>query len=324
MGAQAGRAGAAGGRGRSSRSPPTATSTRASRPRRPRFATRLRLRGRARRASAPSSASAAALAGRVATADGRRRPRASRTLVREARLGRRADGRGDLGAVRDPGLPLARHRAVGERRPDGGRPHRRLARATRSASGTSTATASRRCGDKQPNGAHRALVELERRGQLDAVITQNIDRLHRRAGTQRLVEVHGTIDTSSCLTCGARARSTRCARGWRPRRSRVPALRLRRAAEARRRAVRRVPARGRARAGLRAGRRRPTCCSASAPRWRSTRSRSCPGVTRQAGGEVAIVTAGPDALGRPRRRQARRRRRRRARGPARRALARAA
>jgi len=58
--------------------------------------------------------------------------------------------------------------------------------------------------DKEPNGAHRALVELERRGRLQAVVTQNIDRLHRRAGTQRLVEVHGSIATSSCLACGAR------------------------------------------------------------------------------------------------------------------------
>jgi NAD-dependent deacetylase len=58
--------------------------------------------------------------------------------------------------------------------------------------------------DKQPNGAHRALVELQDMGLLDAVVTQNIDRLHRRAGTTGLVEVHGTIDTSSCLACGAR------------------------------------------------------------------------------------------------------------------------
>jgi NAD-dependent deacetylase len=57
--------------------------------------------------------------------------------------------------------------------------------------------------DKQPNGAHAALVELERRGVLAAVITQNIDMLHRKAGTQTLVEVHGTIEHSSCLTCGA-------------------------------------------------------------------------------------------------------------------------
>ena len=58
-------------------------------------------------------------------------------------------------------------------------------------------------GDKQPNGAHRVLVELEERGMLDAVITQNIDRLHRRAGQRELVEVHGTIETSSCLACRA-------------------------------------------------------------------------------------------------------------------------
>jgi NAD-dependent deacetylase len=57
--------------------------------------------------------------------------------------------------------------------------------------------------DKQPNGAHAALVELERQGKLDAVITQNIDMLHRKAGTQELVEVHGTIAHSSCLDCGA-------------------------------------------------------------------------------------------------------------------------
>lgn len=57
---------------------------------------------------------------------------------------------------------------------------------------------------KEPNGAHAALVELERRGKLAAVVTQNIDRLHRKAGTAELVEVHGTIDSSSCLSCGGR------------------------------------------------------------------------------------------------------------------------
>jgi NAD-dependent deacetylase len=56
--------------------------------------------------------------------------------------------------------------------------------------------------DKQPNAAHAALVELEARGKLTAVVTQNIDMLHRRAGTQELVEVHGTIEHSSCLACG--------------------------------------------------------------------------------------------------------------------------
>jgi NAD-dependent deacetylase len=56
--------------------------------------------------------------------------------------------------------------------------------------------------DKQPNGAHRALVELERRGILAAVITQNIDMLHRRAGTKELVEVHGSVATCTCPRCG--------------------------------------------------------------------------------------------------------------------------
>jgi NAD-dependent deacetylase len=57
---------------------------------------------------------------------------------------------------------------------------------------------------KRPNAAHAALVELERRGVLRAVVTQNIDRLHGEAGTRELVEVHGSIATSSCLVCGAR------------------------------------------------------------------------------------------------------------------------
>jgi NAD-dependent deacetylase len=59
-------------------------------------------------------------------------------------------------------------------------------------------------GDKEPNPAHRALADLEERGLLEAVITQNIDRLHRRAGSREIVEVHGSIATSSCTTCGSR------------------------------------------------------------------------------------------------------------------------
>jgi NAD-dependent deacetylase len=57
---------------------------------------------------------------------------------------------------------------------------------------------------KQPNEAHRALVTLERHGLLDGVITQNVDMLHRRAGTRELVEVHGSIATCSCQACGER------------------------------------------------------------------------------------------------------------------------
>ncbi len=56
---------------------------------------------------------------------------------------------------------------------------------------------------KHPNSAHRALAAMERAGLLDAVITQNIDLLHRRAGTHELVEVHGSIATCSCSGCRA-------------------------------------------------------------------------------------------------------------------------
>jgi NAD-dependent deacetylase len=57
-------------------------------------------------------------------------------------------------------------------------------------------------GEAQPNDGHRALAELEERGWVRALITQNIDRLHERAGSRALVEVHGSIRTSSCLDCG--------------------------------------------------------------------------------------------------------------------------
>jgi NAD-dependent deacetylase len=54
----------------------------------------------------------------------------------------------------------------------------------------------------EPNDAHRALAELERRGLVSAVVTQNIDLLHTRAGSRGVVEVHGSIRTASCLECG--------------------------------------------------------------------------------------------------------------------------
>jgi NAD-dependent deacetylase len=57
---------------------------------------------------------------------------------------------------------------------------------------------------KRPNGAHFALAELERRGLLAGVITQNIDGLHAAAGTADPVEVHGSVRTASCLRCGFR------------------------------------------------------------------------------------------------------------------------
>jgi len=57
-------------------------------------------------------------------------------------------------------------------------------------------------GDIDPNRAHEALAELEARGLLEAVITQNIDMLHTRAGCERVIEVHGSIRSLSCQGCG--------------------------------------------------------------------------------------------------------------------------
>ncbi|MHB8681627.1 MAG: SIR2 family NAD-dependent protein deacylase [Acidimicrobiales bacterium] len=57
-----------------------------------------------------------------------------------------------------------------------------------------------------PNAGHRALVELERRGQLHALVTQNVDGLHIRAGhdPDLVVEIHGTMRETMCMRCGAR------------------------------------------------------------------------------------------------------------------------
>jgi NAD-dependent deacetylase len=56
----------------------------------------------------------------------------------------------------------------------------------------------------RPNSGHAAIVALERRGKLHALITQNIDGLHQKAGTsaRRVIEVHGTVHAVVCLSCG--------------------------------------------------------------------------------------------------------------------------
>ena len=58
-----------------------------------------------------------------------------------------------------------------------------------------------------PNEGHRALVQLERRGKLETLITQNVDGLHQIAGSspERVVEIHGTMREVACLDCGDRA-----------------------------------------------------------------------------------------------------------------------
>jgi NAD-dependent SIR2 family protein deacetylase len=55
-----------------------------------------------------------------------------------------------------------------------------------------------------PNAGHHAVAELERRGLLTGIITQNVDGLHQAAGAQRVIELHGSIDRVVCLCCGRR------------------------------------------------------------------------------------------------------------------------
>jgi NAD-dependent deacetylase len=58
-----------------------------------------------------------------------------------------------------------------------------------------------------PNASHHALVELERKGHLQTLVTQNIDGLHQRAGSSpdRVIEIHGTMRDVVCMACGERA-----------------------------------------------------------------------------------------------------------------------
>ena len=56
--------------------------------------------------------------------------------------------------------------------------------------------------DAQPNAAHRKLAEWEAAGKLQAVITQNIDGLHQKAGSRRVLELHGSVLRNHCQTCG--------------------------------------------------------------------------------------------------------------------------
>ncbi|MEW5836096.1 MAG: NAD-dependent protein deacetylase [Pseudomonadota bacterium] len=59
----------------------------------------------------------------------------------------------------------------------------------------------RRFGRAEPNATHHALVALERRGQVELLVTQNVDRLHQRAGSQRVVDLHGRLDEVRCMAC---------------------------------------------------------------------------------------------------------------------------
>lgn len=56
--------------------------------------------------------------------------------------------------------------------------------------------------DRDPNDGHRALVRLEQQGKLHALITQNVDGLHQKAGSHEVVELHGSLREARCLSCG--------------------------------------------------------------------------------------------------------------------------
>ena len=176
------------------------------------------------------------------------------------------------GVSTESGIPDFRSRTghLGAVRPDGVRDDRGIPARPGEGLGLLLETAGRARGG-EPNAAHLALAELERRGLVEAVVTQNVDRLHHAAGSRNVIEVHGSIRTASCLSAAtARSSSESLAAA-----ARSGVRGLRRRAQARRRHVRRAPpaARWRRRSRSLAG---AACCSSSARRSRSTRSRPCP------------------------------------------------
>lgn len=62
-----------------------------------------------------------------------------------------------------------------------------------------------RFGHAQPNSVHRALAALENRGRQQVLLTQNVDRLHQRAGSRNVIDLHGRMDVVRCLGCGDRS-----------------------------------------------------------------------------------------------------------------------
>ena len=56
--------------------------------------------------------------------------------------------------------------------------------------------------DARPNAAHQVLAQLEQQGRVELLVTQNVDRLHQRAGSRRVIDLHGRLDRVRCLDCG--------------------------------------------------------------------------------------------------------------------------
>jgi NAD-dependent SIR2 family protein deacetylase len=63
----------------------------------------------------------------------------------------------------------------------------------------------RRIHHARPNDAHRALARLETRGGVELILTQNVDRLHQAAGSERVIDLHGRIDRVRCMDCGRKS-----------------------------------------------------------------------------------------------------------------------
>jgi len=79
--------------------------------------------------------------------------------------------------------------------------------------------------DARPNPAHQALADLEGLGRITGLVTQNVDGLHQRAGSRRVLDLHGRIDTVECLDCGAhvpREDVQRLLLDWNPRFAALP------------------------------------------------------------------------------------------------------
>ena len=93
----------------------------------------------------------------------------------------------------------------------------------------------------RPNPSHLALVELEKLGKCSAVITQNIDYLHQRAGSGEVLEVHGTYSSGHCMKCNPQIRLAGDNSAERGQHQGPPLRRLRGRNQARRRILRRVP-----------------------------------------------------------------------------------
>ncbi len=79
----------------------------------------------------------------------------------------------------------------------------------------------RRISSAKPNAAHAALAKLEHAGHVDSLITQNVDNLHRIAGSRRVIDLHGVLHKTRCLRCNRRGKRSdwqatleKCNPGW--------------------------------------------------------------------------------------------------------------